>query len=297
MILRFLFLFLLTFRGLAQPLADTKVLFLGNSITYDGRYIAYIESWLKSRYPNSDFQFINMGVPSETVSGLSEPNHADGKFSRPVLEERAQRVFEAYRPQLVFACYGMNDGIYMPFDKERFKSFQKGIRKLQEISSEYKARLILLTPPVYDDESNKPYGAVLDRYSEWLLNLKKQEVIDLHFPMKEYLENQKAKQPGFKLASDGVHPGEIGHWLMAKPVLKYLEEPVGEIHEPPMFLTDSDRSQRLVELTLKKQRILRDAWLSKTGHQRPGLAAGQSIEVAEAMAGQLEKEIADLLKQ
>lgn len=71
----------------AQPFPDgvKKVLFLGNSITYAGKYIVDIEAYLMTHYPGQHIQIINMGLPSETVSGLSEPGHANGEFLRPDL--------------------------------------------------------------------------------------------------------------------------------------------------------------------------------------------------------------------
>src|SRR2546425_2764856 len=37
-------------------------------------------------------EFLNLGLPSETVSGLSEEGHAGGQFPRPDLLERLARV-------------------------------------------------------------------------------------------------------------------------------------------------------------------------------------------------------------
>src|SRR6476620_129749 len=60
-----------------------RIVFLGNSITYAGNYITDIEAYFITHYPKKEYEFINMGLPSETVSGLSERGHADGKFPRP----------------------------------------------------------------------------------------------------------------------------------------------------------------------------------------------------------------------
>ena len=70
--------------------------------------------------------FSTSGLPSETVSGLSEPGHAGGAFPRPDLHERLERVLEQTRPDLIVACYGMNDGIYHPFTEARFEKYQAG---------------------------------------------------------------------------------------------------------------------------------------------------------------------------
>ena len=50
---------------------------------------------------------------------MSEEGHAGGKFPRPDLHERLDRALPKTKPDLVFACYGMNDGIYLPLDEAR----------------------------------------------------------------------------------------------------------------------------------------------------------------------------------
>ena len=95
------------------------VLFLGDSITYDGRYVAAIETWLHTQPSSNERKVVNVGLPSETVSGLTEEGHAGGAFPRPVLRERLDRVLKHVQPDFIFACYGMNCGIYMPFDEQR----------------------------------------------------------------------------------------------------------------------------------------------------------------------------------
>ena len=84
------------------PLPDNakRILFLGNSITYSGQYVSYIEAYLTLRYPEKQLEFINVGLPSETVSGLSEPDHAGGAFPRPDLHERLARVLANIKPDL-----------------------------------------------------------------------------------------------------------------------------------------------------------------------------------------------------
>jgi hypothetical protein len=78
----------------------------------------------------TEAEVIDMGLPSETVSGLSEDGHAGGKFPRPDLFERLDRVLRVVRPDVVLACYGMNCGIYQPLDDARFAKFKAGIERL-----------------------------------------------------------------------------------------------------------------------------------------------------------------------
>ncbi len=120
------------------------------------------------------------------MSGLSEPGHAGGQFPRPDLHERLDRVLQATKPDLIVACYGMNDGIYYPFGEDRFAKFREGMRDLREKAADVGARVLHVTPPVFDpqpikertlpaglDEYRQPYEGyddVLDRYSAWLLD-------------------------------------------------------------------------------------------------------------------------------
>ncbi|HAZ65929.1 MAG TPA: G-D-S-L family lipolytic protein, partial [Opitutae bacterium] len=97
---------------------EPRVVILGDSITYDGRWVARVESALRSTSTYTNATILNLGLPSETASGLSEPGHAGGTFPRPCIHDRLGAVLTQTKPTLVIACYGMNDGIYQPFDPE-----------------------------------------------------------------------------------------------------------------------------------------------------------------------------------
>jgi len=131
-----------------DSLANQKIVVLGDSITQGGGYVSFMDYYLQKLRPQARFEVYPLGLSSETVSGLSEPGHAGGKFARPALSERLPRVLEKMRPDVVFACYGMNDGIYQPLEEKRFQAFKDGINHL--LDSCQKAgvkRIILVTPP------------------------------------------------------------------------------------------------------------------------------------------------------
>lgn len=276
-----------------------RIVFLGNSITYSGQYISYIESYYRLKHPDRDLEWINVGLPSETVSGLSEDNHANGAFPRPDLHERLDRVFEQLKPNLVFVNYGMNDGIYLPLDEGRFQKYKDGIAWLDTKITEIGADAIFVTPPVYDPKKGRAYTNVLDNYSDWLLSRNYTDdwkVIDIHWPMRKYLEEKRDLDSTFYLAKDGVHPGEMGHWLMAKEILLGLGEPdvktFGDIHEAVASFANGEE---VLNLITKRQALLRDAWLTSTGHLRPGLKEGIPLAEAEEKAREIEEQIKALL--
>ncbi|MEP7230224.1 MAG: SGNH/GDSL hydrolase family protein [Ginsengibacter sp.] len=279
-----------------------RVLFLSNSITYAGTYITDIETYFIIHYPKEQVEFINEGLPSETVSGLSEPNHADGEFPRPDLHERLARVLAMTKPDVVFACYGMNDGIYMPLDEERFKAYRDGMHWLHdELEKADAQQVVFLTPPVHDDSKlgTKGYNLVLDKYSKWLLAQRDSvdwEVADIHFPMTKYLEEERINNPSFKLADDGVHPGDPGHWLMAKAVLLYLGQPVQDDRDMLSTINSFPHAKEIFDLVSERQKVMKDAWLTAAGHKRPGMNEGIPLPKARIVYDSIGTRIGALLK-
>jgi lysophospholipase L1-like esterase len=282
--------------ALSKLAGGHRVVFLGDSITYSGQYIEFVEAYYASRFPTQHIEFVNLGLPSETVSGLSEDGHAGGKFPRPELRERLDRVLARTRPDLVIACYGMNDGIYLPFSQERFQKFKDGILQLREKTKSAGAKIIHLTPPVFDEvKGGHPgYAEALDRYSNWLLEQRKAgwDVADIHFPMKRYLTERRAREPNFYLANDGVHIGETGHWLIAQQLLLYLgANEINEFPDASAMLAKHPRGADVLKLVQDKQRLLKDAWLTDTGHKRLGMKQGPPLPEAQTKAAELDRQL------
>lgn len=282
---------------------EQRIVFLGDSITQGGAYIEIIDAALIAQHPEVAKEIIPLGLSSETVSGLSEDGHAGGKFPRPDLHERLDRALEKAKPELVFACYGMNDGIYLPLGAVRTKAFQDGMKKLHEKVTATGARIVHLTPPVFDPvpikarvvpgDQVKPgqfyqgYNEVLDFYSDWLLDMRQQgwEVLDIHGPMNAAIAEKRKTNPEFTFSKDGVHPGLEGHVLMAHAVLD-----AWGLKVKPDGTPDHPNGAAILALVKKKHAILRPAWLSYVGHKRPGNAPGLPIEEARAKAAELDAE-------
>jgi lysophospholipase L1-like esterase len=282
------------------------VLFLGNSITYAGSYITDIEACYSIWHPEQSLTFINLGLPSETVSGLSEEGHAGGRFPRPDLHERLHRILKEIKPDLVFVSYGMNDGIYLAFDEGRFQKYKDGMNWLHDTLIKTGTRVIILTPPVFDGlrGSNTSYANVLDKYADWLLvqrKIPKWEVADIHYPMKKYLEAHRKVDAafgidGFALANDGVHPGEAGHWLMAKQVLLYLGEKKAAAYPGiNAAMASHVNGSAILKLVAERQSFMKDAWLTETGHKRPEMKTGLPMKDAGSKAADIGKQIKALL--
>jgi lysophospholipase L1-like esterase len=276
-----------------------RVVFLGDSITYDGRYVEEIEACLILRFPARRFEIINLGLPSETVSGLTEPGHANGQFPRPDLHERLERVLEKTKPGLVVACYGMNDGIYLPFAENRFQKFQDGIRRLHDRVTKAGAKILHVTPPTFDEvKGGSPgYANTLDRYSDWLLAQRAEgwDVADVHGPMGRYLAERRAKEPSFFLARDGVHAGAEGQWIIARELLRRLGvKDLDQTENAATTLAAYPNGAQVLNLVEQRQRMMKDAWLTETRHLRPGMKKGLPLLEAQRRAAEIEWQIRGL---
>lgn len=295
-----------------------RILFLGDSITYAGGYVDAVESYIRLQDPRSRIELINVGLPSETVSGLTEPNHAGGAFPRPDLHERLGRALEKTKPDMVVACYGMNDGIYHPFDEGRFAKYREGIEWLRSEALSHGAKFWLLTPPPFDPQPVRAdlwpagkgvypsghtfegYDDVLGQYSAWLMEQRKAgwNVIDIHTPLNTYLSERRKTEPGFAFAGDGVHLNEIGHMLIAREILKVWGAPSQTLpaaDQPSLSAREDDSLTQFQSLVHDRQRLLTDSWLTEIGHKRPGMAQGMPIVQAEEKAVQMDRQIRELM--
>jgi lysophospholipase L1-like esterase len=277
------------------PTTAKKIVFLGDSITYSGQYVAILETeWLLAD-PKRSLDVLNLGLPSETVSGLSEKGHADGKFPRPDLHERLDRVLAKTHPDMIFACYGMNDAIYEPLDAQRFEKFKDGIRRLREKATKAGAKVIHVTPPVYDAaplKNGSKYDDVLAAYSKWLIERRADgwEVIDLHGPMSAALMVCRVTHPDYTFAKDGVHPNLQGHIVIAKAIAKGTKpgRPL-EVDADELTKGKTKRGE-LYRLVERREALRRDAWLADIGHLRP-MPKAISIDAADKRAAELTTQI------
>lgn len=221
----------------STPRHGDTILFVGDSITQAGHYVADVEAYILACRPNNYFRVVNVGKSSETVSGTSEPDHHP---PRPCIHDRFARDVAAFKPNIVVACYGMNDGNYFPWDEERFEKYKAGMtRFIDRVFKETPARsVVLLTPPPFEASNAPPppadgmnfgykhparnYDGVLRTYSDWLVKQQSDRVavVDLHREMHlERRERSSSRRAEYSFSPDGVHPSTAGHWIMAQTLL------------------------------------------------------------------------------
>jgi len=282
-------------------------LFLGDSITQAGHYVDYIETWFLLNESNPP-EIIDLGLSSETVSGLSESDHP---FPRPCLHNRLDKVLERVKPDLVIACYGMNCGIYHPFSKDCFKAYQNGINKLITDTKNAGVDIILLTPPPYagrvkpkaQPSSGKTYGfrtpaadynVVLQRYADWVLFLDSKDgirALDIRSGLEDFMDNAYPRDP--------VHPAPYGHILMAEAFLQELGKDSGS----DILKTGIDTRVNVLKWTeiIKLVRQKRNAYdftlLNDIGHDNPHVnnKSKMTLSGAEEVVRSIDEKIQAIL--
>lgn len=283
-----------------------RVLVLGDSITHGGRYVSFLEYYLHELAPGAGCDLISIGLSGETVSGLSEPGLP---YPRSCVRERLDRALTAVKPGVVLAFYGMNDGIYHPPAPERRAAFLAGLQQLREKVAAAGARLVLLTPTVFEPERlaaktvpataavfgyETPYAG----YDETLADLAhvtvgfQQEgvlVVDIHSAMQAALAGHRARDRGFYFTKDGVHPGDLGHLLIAQTLARALglqipatadEEELARILRQPVF-----------DLIHARRQLRSEAWLAYIGYSRERPYKSAWVDAAESAAGLLQRQI------
>lgn len=287
-------------------LAHQRVLVLGDSITQDGRYVTFLEYYLHRFAPGAKCDLISIGLSSETMSGLTEPKHP---APRPCILDRLDRALQAVKPQVVLACYGMNDGIYHPSSPARLAAFNTGLAQLIEKVRASGARLVLITPPVFDPRPIRTrtvpaeapefgYNHPFVGYDAVLAELAAEEtarlapgitVIDLHTPMAAALATERARDPNFTFSPDGVHPNDTGHLLMARTVAAGLGLTVPSL--TPAAELAALRVDPLFALVRDRRALRSEAWLPFVGFTNGATFKSASVAAAEQVVARLQGEI------
>ncbi|WP_082361256.1 GDSL-type esterase/lipase family protein [Bacillus sp. FJAT-28004] len=271
-----------------------KIVFLGDSITDDGMFIAYMDAYFLQHMPTNQITLINLGVSSETASGLSEPEHP---FPRPCVHDRLGKALAESNPDWVVVCYGMNDGIYYPYSADRFEAYRQGILRAVDVIKQAGAKVILITPPPFDTASftggsllpaDQPaysyaepfaeYEDVLKRYADWVLTLEDvaDALVSIHEPMlREWERKRKTNQQ--YVTGDGIHPNAEGHWLIAANLLRVLFNIT--LEQTPEYVLQPDKSA-LFTAVQQRHRLLSSAWKEHVGHTNPNKAEAQPLELA-----------------
>lgn len=202
------------------------VVFLGDSITENGRYFCYLEEYLRSQQPRYDVRFINSGWGGDRVHFGQKEGGSPGAL------RRVERDVLAHHPTVVVILLGMNDG--RSTDAGRLAEFRAGMEEIvRRIRANSKARVVLLTGTPYDTTQrageDPALGKNVERFAKAVGEIGRSAgvtVVDLHGPLQRLVRACRERHPPVALIPDGVHPTDVGHLAVASHILQAWRAPV-----------------------------------------------------------------------
>jgi lysophospholipase L1-like esterase len=199
-----------------------RVCFYGDSITEQRYYGMDVETFVRTRFPDLQVEFVNSGVGGDRVGG---------GWAGPI-DLRLERDVFPFKPNVVTIMLGMNDAAYRPFDPEIFATYQRGYEHLVASLEQHLpgVRIVLIEPTPFDDVTQPPkfpggYNGVLLRYAAFVRQLAAEHhlaVVDFMTPLLDVVQKAQAEDP--KLAGEvlpgRVHPSAVGELVMAQALLQ-----------------------------------------------------------------------------
>lgn len=198
------------------------VCFVGDSITRGGWYHSFLRLFYLTRYPERKITTFNCGHSGDVAAG--------------VLRRLPWDVLE-HKPTTVYLMLGMNDAPA----KGPLDSALKNYFKLVDAIQAAKCRVVLVGPSIYEEqgeiekEANVGKNDALARFTKELERLSREKelaFVPIHERMNGLNLREQRLDPKFTLvSSDRVHPGEVGHFVMAETILSYqgIERDVARI--------------------------------------------------------------------
>ncbi len=202
-----------------------RVMFVGNSITNEGYYHAYIWLYYMTHFPNSRIEIYNKGIGGNDVGQMNE------RLDVEVFPDK---------PTVVVLTFGMNDsGYFEYFNANRDsvatakvkRSYDNYIMAEKKLLNHPEVKKILLTSSPYDatttsNKNNYFPGksnamATIAEFQEASAKKNHWSFIDILRPMTAINVAGQAMDSAYSLApNDRIHPGNAGHLVMAYLFLK-----------------------------------------------------------------------------
>ncbi len=206
----------------------SKLLFIGDSITDAGRaesgettpwdvhlglgkgYVNLVNALMSIGDPTLKIRVLNRGVSGNTVKDL------EARWERDVLE---------LRPDWLSVMIGVND-VWRQFDvplREEVHilpdTFKATYRRLLQRARPDVQGLVLMTPFVFDQNTNDPMRRQMDAYGAIVRELAAEFdaiFVDIQAAVDRVLQHMHPTA----LAWDRIHPGTEGHMIFAKAFLE-----------------------------------------------------------------------------
>lgn len=197
-----------------------RVVFIGDSITCAGIWVAHVYDYYLRHFPEADIRMYNAGISGgSTISALEYYDQGNGDNYKPTHAVIMLGMNDVYRD--LYAIGAEETEIADKRLSERQQAIERYESKLRALSALLLERGVHLTfvAPTGYDESQSPRAldkigcdAALEYLGEFNRRLALEtgsEFVNLHAPMR-YLNSARTMT-----RNDRVHPDEAGHVCMA----------------------------------------------------------------------------------
>lgn len=203
---------------------NSRVLFIGDSITdikFNRRFRLKLKG--KNVYALNVSRKIKEKCPGATV------------FCKGIASNRTYHVYDrltedciSLKPDVIIMLIGVNDAWenyvpeqYPPLKRPMEPHLKEIYRRIRTELND--AQILFLLPFMIDTVEEKfPFHKVLNEYRSVLRQYAEQngaEIIDLQ----EMFDRVQEEVEPYKLATDGIHPTNLGHKYISDEVMKHLE--------------------------------------------------------------------------
>ncbi len=204
-----------------------KLLFQGDSITDAGRnrddihdlgggYPKYAAGYLAEKYPQVDFEFIDLGISGNQTKDLVERLEAD---------------FVDIKPDVISILIGINDVWHHAGDKSWIPDdiFEERYRTvLTALKNGTDAKIMIMEPFLIPVEDKLFFREDLAPKIEIIRKLAR-EFADVYMPTDGLLCSAFIGDEPTSFAEDGVHPTAKGAEFIGKKYVEYISPIIDEI--------------------------------------------------------------------
>ncbi len=197
-----------------------KLLFQGDSITDAGRnredihdlgfgYPKYAAEFLKEKYPDIDFEFIDLGIGGNQTKDLVD---------------RLESDFIDIQPDVVSILVGVNDVWHYAADEQWLSDelFEERYRTvLTAIKEKTNAKIMMMEPFLIPVEDKLFFRKDLYKKIEIIRGLAR-EFADVYLPTDGLLASAFIGDDPLTFAEDGVHPTAKGAEFIGKLYADYI---------------------------------------------------------------------------
>jgi len=204
-------------RPLLRP--GDRVAIVGDSITEQKLYSRYMEDYLLACVPQLELSVVQLGWSGERAPGFFE---------------RLDNDLFPLKPTVVTTCYGMNDGLYKPYEPATGQAYEQAMRQIIQRLRNAGIRVVVGAPGAVDFDTFRRVNLSPPVYNATLAQLRDvarllayeqgQPFATVHDHM--ILAMRRAKPvlgaEYHVCGPDGFHPAPNGHVVMAYAFLKAL---------------------------------------------------------------------------